>query len=115
METGKVEAIIVGNGAIVRAGEVLVELDRSAALADAKSARAELASAQAEILRRKTALLSARSHRFDPAPAIDWPENERRRCASAKPVFSPPISGNWRRTSPHSTPSGRKRPPKATN
>ncbi len=74
VETGKVEAILVGNGAIVRAGEVLVELDRSAALADANSARAELASVRAEILRRKTALLSARSRRFDPVPAIDWPE-----------------------------------------
>ncbi len=74
LETGKVEAILVGNGALVRAGDVLVELDRSAALADANGARAELASVQAEILRRKTALLSARSHRFDPAPAIDWPD-----------------------------------------
>ncbi|HSU99115.1 MAG TPA: HlyD family type I secretion periplasmic adaptor subunit [Roseiarcus sp.] len=74
VETGKVEAILVSNGAVVRAGEVLVELDRSAALADANGAREELASAQAEILRRKTALLSARSHRLDPAPAIDWPE-----------------------------------------
>ena len=58
----------------MRAGEVLVEFDRSAALADAEGARAELASARAEILRRKTALLSAQSHRFDPIPAIDWPE-----------------------------------------
>jgi hemolysin D len=74
LETGRVQAILVGNGAFVRAGDVLVELDRSAALADATGAQAELASAQAEILRRKTALLSARSHRFDPAPAIDWPD-----------------------------------------
>ena len=75
VETGKVEAISVGNGSLVQAGDVLVELDRSAALADAEGARAELASARAEILRRKTALLSARSRRFDPPPAIDWPEN----------------------------------------
>ena len=74
VETGKVEAILVGNGGLVRAGDILVELDRSAALADAKGAGAELASVQAEILRRKTALLSARSHTFDPRPAIDWPE-----------------------------------------
>jgi hemolysin D len=44
VETGKVEAILVGNGALVRAGDILVELDRSAALADANSAGAELAS-----------------------------------------------------------------------
>ena len=66
VETGKVEAISVSNGSLVQAGDVLVELDRSAALADAEGARAELASARAEILRRKTALLSARAHRFDP-------------------------------------------------
>ena len=74
LETGKVEVINVGNGSLVQAGDVLVELDRSAALADAEGARAELASARAEILRRKTALVSARSRRFDPPPAIDWPE-----------------------------------------
>ena len=56
LETGKVEAISVSNGSLVQAGDVLVELDRSAALADVEGARAELASARAEILRRKTAL-----------------------------------------------------------
>jgi membrane fusion protein, hemolysin D len=75
VETGRVEAIHVGNGALVRAGDTLVELDRSAAVADRDGARAEVASAQAEILRRKTALLSARSHAFDAAPAIDWPDD----------------------------------------
>jgi hemolysin D len=75
LETGRVEDIRVGNGALVRAGEVLVEFDRSAALADTEGARAELASGQAEILRRKTALMSARSHRFDAVPAIDWPDD----------------------------------------
>ena len=75
LETGKVEAISVSNGSLVQAGDVLVELDRSAALADVEGARAELASARAEILRRKTALLSAQSHRFDPPPAIDWSDS----------------------------------------
>jgi hemolysin D len=51
LETGRVEAIRVGNGSLVQADDVLVELDRSAALADTESARAELASARAEILR----------------------------------------------------------------
>jgi hemolysin D len=46
VETGRVEDIRVGNGALVRAGDVLVEFDRSAALADTKGARAELASAK---------------------------------------------------------------------
>jgi hemolysin D len=75
LETGKVDAISVSNGSLVQAGDVLVELDRSAALADAEGARAELASVRAEILRRKTALLSARSHRFDPPSTIDWPDS----------------------------------------
>ncbi len=74
LETGRVEAIRAGNGSVVQAGDVLVEFDRSAALADREGARAELASARAEILRRKTALASARSHRFDPVPAIAWPD-----------------------------------------
>ena len=107
LETGRVEAVRVSNGALVQAGDVLVELDRSAALADAEGARAELASARAEILRRKTALLSAQAHRFDASrrdrlAGTAW----RPRCASAKPVSSPPILDNWPRTSPHSTPSG---------
>ena len=75
LETGKVEAINVSNGSLVQAGDVLVELDRSAALADAEGARAELASARAEILRRETALLSAQSHRFDRSRTIDWPDS----------------------------------------
>jgi hemolysin D len=74
LETGRVEAIRASNGAFVRAGDVLVEFDQSAALADAEGARAELASTRAEILRRKTALASAQAHRFDPLPAIDWPD-----------------------------------------
>jgi hemolysin D len=73
LETGRVEGIRVGDGSFVRAGDVLIELDRSAALADRDGARAELASARAEILRRKAALIGARSHRFDLPPAIDWP------------------------------------------
>jgi hemolysin D len=73
LETGRVEDIRVGDGSFVRAGDVLIELDRSAALADRDGARAELASVRAEILRRRTALVSARSHRFDGSPAIDWP------------------------------------------
>ena len=59
----------------MKAGDVLVELDRSAAEADVKAAQAELSSARAEILRRKTALSAARGHEFDPPPKIDWPDD----------------------------------------
>jgi hemolysin D len=75
LETGRVEDVHVVNGALVKAGDVLVELDRSAAEADVEAARVELAAARAEILRRKTALIAARAHQFDPPPAIDWPDD----------------------------------------
>jgi hemolysin D len=75
LETGRVEDIRVANGALVKAGDVLVELDPSAAEADVQGARAELSSARVEILRRKTALIAARSHALDPPPSIDWPND----------------------------------------
>jgi hemolysin D len=75
METGRVDDIRVANGSLVKASDVLVELDRSTALADEEGARAELSSARAEIRCRKTALAAARTHIFDPPPAIDWPDD----------------------------------------
>jgi hemolysin D len=73
LETGRVEDIRVGDDSFVRAGDVLIELDQSAPLAERDGARAGLASVRAEILRRRTALSAARSRRFDASPAIDWP------------------------------------------
>ncbi len=75
LETGRVEAIRVVNSSLVKAGDILVELDRSAAEADVKGARAELSSAKAEILRRKAALEAARSHEFASPPRIGWPDD----------------------------------------
>ena len=75
LETGRVEDIRVANGSLVKAGDVLVELDRSTALADVEEARADLSSARAEILRRRTALAAAQAHAFDPPPRIDWPKD----------------------------------------
>jgi hemolysin D len=74
LETGRVEDIRVANGSLVKAGDVLVELDRSAAEADVRGAAAELSSARAEILRRKAALAAAEAHAFGPPPKIDWPD-----------------------------------------
>jgi hemolysin D len=74
VETGRVAAIRAANDSPVKAGDVLVELDRSAAQADVESARAELASAQAEALRRQAALNAARAQAFSSEPAIDWPD-----------------------------------------
>jgi len=73
VETGRVAAIHVANGSFVQAGDVLVELDRSAAEADVSAAKADLASARAEALRRQTALAAARARALSPPPAIEWP------------------------------------------
>jgi hemolysin D len=74
LETGRVEDIRVANGSLVKAGDVLIELDRASAKADVEGARAELSSARAEILRRKAALVAAQAHTFDSPPKIDWPD-----------------------------------------
>ena len=73
VETGRVAAIHVANNSLVKAGDVLVELDPSAAEADVKAARADLASAEAESLRRREALAAARAGTLAPPPAIAWP------------------------------------------
>jgi hemolysin D len=73
VETGRVAAIHVANDSLVQAGDVLVELDRSAPAADATAARAELASARAEALRRKIALAAAQARAVTP-PQVDWPQ-----------------------------------------
>ena len=72
LDTGRVAAISATNGSAVAKGDVLVELDRSAAEADLAAAKDELASAQAETLRRQAALAAAKARAFPP-PAIDWP------------------------------------------
>jgi len=74
VETGRVAAIHAANGSLVKAGEVLVELDPSAALADVRAASADLASAEAENLRRREALAAARAGSLSPPPAIAWPD-----------------------------------------
>jgi len=73
VETGRVAGIRVANDSPVKAGDVLVELDRSAAEADVEAARAEFASARVESLRRQAALTAARTRALSPAPAIEWP------------------------------------------
>jgi hemolysin D len=73
VETGRVTAIRSTNGNSVKAGDVLVELDRSAAEADLAAANDELASARAETLRRRAALAAADAQAFSAPPAIEWP------------------------------------------
>ena len=75
VETGRVAAIHVANDSLVKAGDVLVELDRSAAEADVEAARDDLASARAEALRRRAELAAAKARAFSSPPAIDWPDD----------------------------------------
>ncbi len=75
VETGRVAAIAVTNDSVVKAGDVLVQLDRSAADADVKAARAGLASAEAEILRRRATLAAVQTRTFAPLPAVAWPSD----------------------------------------
>ncbi len=72
VETGRVAAVHAATGALVKAGAVLVELDRSAAEADVRAASADLKSAEAESLRRRAALAAARARAFSPPPVIAW-------------------------------------------
>lgn len=53
LEPGKVAAIRVENGTVVKAGEVVVELDPSEARADLRTSTDRLTSGQAEIARRR--------------------------------------------------------------
>jgi hemolysin D len=75
LDTGRVDKIRVVNGSLVKEGDILVELDRSAADADVQSARAELSSARAEILRRSAALIAAQAEEFGSPPTIAWPDD----------------------------------------
>ncbi|MCW2286672.1 hemolysin D [Rhodoblastus acidophilus] len=73
VETGRITAIHVVNDSLVQEGDVLVELDRSAAEAEAKAARNELSSARAEAVRRRAAFYTAQAHKFAGPPAPEWP------------------------------------------
>lgn len=63
LESGKVAAIHVENGAQIRAGQLLVELDPAEAQADVTAAREGLAAAQAEIARRRMVVDTAAAAR----------------------------------------------------
>jgi membrane fusion protein, hemolysin D len=75
LDTGQVAAIRATNGSLVKKGDVLVELDRSAAEADLAAAKDALGSARAETLRRRVALAAAKARAFSPPPTIDWPSD----------------------------------------
>jgi hemolysin D len=74
LETSRVLAIDVQNGDLVKAGQVLVELDTSEAAADRSGVLADLTSYEAEVLRRQAAIDAASRRDLKPTLAVAWPE-----------------------------------------
>jgi hemolysin D len=75
LEIGKVGAVHVENGKHVAAGDILVELDPTEALADETSSRAAYAAFRAEWLRRRSAIDVAEKRDLSQLPKLDWPED----------------------------------------
>jgi hemolysin D len=73
LEAGKVADIRVANGQAVKAGEVLLVMDRREAEADLGEAAHAATAAQAEALRRQAELAAVRLGGLNTPPAIDWP------------------------------------------
>lgn len=70
--TGKVKALPPANGAHVKAGDILLELDPTDAIADETDAAKGLASVRAEVLRRKAVVDYIRSQQGGSLPQISW-------------------------------------------
>ena len=73
VETGKVVGIFVENGATVKAGDLLVELDAGEARAEEAASLSGYLSFKAEALRRRAALMAAESNDYQTAPKLEWP------------------------------------------
>lgn len=72
LEPGKVRAVFVENGATVKEGDVLVELDPTETAADKDALQREVEAAEAEIARRNYAIQAALSGAKD-EPALVFP------------------------------------------
>jgi hemolysin D len=70
LATGKVSAVHVSNGTLVRKGELLLELDATESSADRTTDLESAGALRAEIARRRVAIDSARTERWQAAPAI---------------------------------------------
>lgn len=69
---GRITAINVKNGSRVRAGEVLLTLDPTEAIADRDAQARDLEAARGEVARRKAAIIAAHTDTLQPLP-IDFP------------------------------------------
>ena len=72
-ETGKVTVLRVSNGSLVKAGQVLAELDPTETGADREALARDLASASAEVARRQAAVEAAADITGSTTPAINFP------------------------------------------
>lgn len=84
-QTGQVSVIRVRDGDHVKAGDTLIELDPTEAVATRTAIADKLISAHAEIARRRVEIAAARAEPVDTAPAVRWsddiPQNVRQREA----------------------------------
>ena len=83
LQSGKVIEINARDGDKVKAGDVLVQLDPTEALASQTAAAASLTNTRAEIARLKVEIAAARAAHIDTHPSIAWladiPQDVRRR------------------------------------
>jgi hemolysin D len=75
LETGKVHEINVANGQRVKAGDTLIQLEDTEAIADEKAMQNALAAWSGEALRRRVAVDLAQRRAFQDAPVVQWPAN----------------------------------------
>ncbi|RTL70564.1 MAG: HlyD family type I secretion periplasmic adaptor subunit [Hyphomicrobiales bacterium] len=73
LEAGKVVQLWVENGAVVKAGEVLLELDSTETLADRDALAKDHEASVAEVARRSTAIAAAQTGAFDTG-SLHFPE-----------------------------------------
>lgn len=72
-ETGKVQAVYVENGARVKEGDVLIELDPTEAEADLAARRSDLAALDAQIIRRRATIAAVEAN--DPKVTARFPDS----------------------------------------
>jgi membrane fusion protein, hemolysin D len=92
LEASLVKRVLVKDGDVVEAGQVLLELDATNASADGESVREQLASADSEA-RRSAALMDALSR--NRAPALPPPSSIMAGTARASPSIALQLHAEW--------------------
>lgn len=72
VDPGKVAAVYVENGARVKAGDPLVDLDSTETGAEREALTRDFQATAAEIARRRAAVAAAQAGRFEPLPTIEF-------------------------------------------